>query len=68
MDKRGRLMKEYGWKPDYIRLELSGAQGWVWYNWSIENESSLLGERLERKTPGYVAQERERLLRWATAK
>jgi len=50
-------MKTYGWTLDYVRKGITGAQGWVYYNWACENESSLWGRSLVRKSPGYVKQE-----------
>ena len=40
---------------------MTGAQGWVYYNWSMENEANFWGSKLKRTTPGYIAQEIERL-------
>jgi hypothetical protein len=55
-------MASYGWSEDYVRKQLTGAKGWVYYNWAKENAASLLGALWERKSPGYVAQERQRWL------
>ena len=61
--KRARLMRAYGWSPDYVRKGITGAQGWVWYNWALENEASVWGVWLERTTPGYVKQEYQKRLK-----
>ena len=62
MEKRCILMKAFGWTPDQIRKRIPGAQGWAYYNWARENEASVWGSNLERKSPGYVKQEYERIL------
>lgn len=54
-------MKAYGWTADYVRKELVGAHGWVYFNWAIENESSVFGSGIERKGLGYVGQERVKI-------
>lgn len=54
-------MKSYGWSETYVSEELTGAQGWVFFNWAVENESSVWGSSIERKGDGYIAQERNRL-------
>ena len=51
-------MEHWGWSEDYVRKKLVGAQGWVYYNWALENQNNLLGGGPVRKTPGYLAQER----------
>lgn len=56
-------MKEFGFTPEFIDWELDGAQGWAYFNWSRENESSAFGDRLENKSPAYVKQEFENLMR-----
>jgi len=50
-------MKAYGWTPDFVRKGITGAQGWVYANWALENESSVWGGGLERKSDGYLKQE-----------
>lgn len=54
-------MATFGWSADFIRKKLPGAQGWVYMNWARENDIGLFGSGEERKTPGYVAQERLKL-------
>lgn len=54
-------MKTYHWTPDYAMEEITGAQGWVYRNWAVENEATLFGEGPKRKTPGYVKQEMDRM-------
>lgn len=56
-------MRSYQWKPDFVRYEITGAEGWVYYNWALENESSVWGSGLEKKSPGYLKQEINRLLK-----
>jgi len=34
----------------------------VYYNWSLENQDSLFGTGISRKSPGYLEQEVERRL------
>lgn len=41
---------------------MTGMKGWVYYNWSLENETSLFGGGVRRRTKGYVAQEIDRIL------
>ena len=58
-------MKTYGWTQDYVRKGLTGAQGWAFYNWALESESrnaGVWGAVLDRKSPGYVKQEMQRML------
>lgn len=59
-------MKSFGWSEDYVRKGITGAKGWVFYNWAIENEASIWGDRLERKTDGYVKQEKKKILEQLT--
>lgn len=40
-----------------MRKGITGAKGWVYYNWAVENEATVWGSRKERKSPGYVKQE-----------
>ena len=57
IEKRCRLMRTFagcGFTPDYVRKRLSGAQGWVYYYWALENEPF---GGAERKGPGYLRQE-----------
>jgi len=54
------LIKSFGWTPDYIRKRITGAQGWAYYFWAIQNEASMFSGGLELDK-GYVAQEIERL-------
>jgi hypothetical protein len=56
------LAKTYGWTDDYIRKGITGAKGWVYANWARENEMTVFGAIEERKSDGYVAQERRRIL------
>jgi len=60
-------MATFGWSRDHVMFEVPGAEGWVWYNWATENEATVWGQELERRSPGYVKREKERLLRqWRT--
>lgn len=43
-----------------MRKRITGAQGWAYYFWSIQNEAQVFGGGLEL-SGGYVAQEIERL-------
>jgi hypothetical protein len=60
-------MRTYGWSLDYVRLGMTGAQSWVWYNWAIENEMSAFGLVYKRKSDGYIRQEINRLVAVAKA-
>lgn len=51
-----------GFTAEYVRKRLPGAQGWVYYYWALENEASVFGTGLERKSDGYVKQEMKRRL------
>ena len=63
LDKRCRLMKTYGWTADYVRFEVTGAEGWIYYNWATENEASVWGSGVVNKTPSYVKQEWLKLMK-----
>ena len=54
-------MRTFGWTPDFVRKGITGAEGWIYYNWAMENEASIWGSGLDRRTPGYVKQEFEQL-------
>jgi len=56
-------MRAYGWTPDFVRLKITSAQGWVYYNWAKENEMTVLGANYELKTPGYIGQEKQKILK-----
>jgi len=55
-------MKTYGWTPDFVRKGITGAQGWVYYNWAMENEQVGFGPLVERTGDGYVAQQKKQIL------
>lgn len=55
-------MKSYGWTEDYVKFGITGARGWVFYNWAKENESSVWGSGLVQTSKGYVAQEIDRII------
>lgn len=57
-------MRCFGWTPDYIRKGITGAQGWAYFAWALENEMSMFGSSVERKSDGYIKQE----IKWLTAK
>ena len=50
-------MHNYGWTRDYVMDEITGAQGWVAYNWAAENAARMAGSSWVRTTDGYVKQE-----------
>ena len=54
-------MKVFGWSRDHCRKRITGAEGWVWYFWGLENEATLFGRLVERKGKGYIALESDRL-------
>ena len=59
-------MKAYGWTADYIRFEITGAEGWIYYNWAYENEASVWGSGV-RAVDGYVKQEWKQIIKsWQT--
>lgn len=39
------------------------AQGWVYYNWSMENDGWILFCNVRRDSPGYVKQEIDRMMK-----
>jgi hypothetical protein len=53
-------MKTFGWTPEYVLEDITGAHGWAYRNWALENEATMLGSAMERRTPGYVRQEIDR--------
>jgi hypothetical protein len=56
-DKHGKLMKEFGWTRDYVRLKITSAQGWVWYNWARQNEATMFGFNWKLSGRGYIGQQ-----------
>ena len=56
-------MRSFGFTPEFIDWELDGAQGWAYYNWARENAVSMMGGGIENKTPAYVKQEFEILMK-----
>ncbi len=54
-------MATFGWSEDYVCEEISGAKGWAFYVWAVENRASMAGGDFQRSTPGYVAQQIKRL-------
>lgn len=61
-------MATFGWSADYVRKGIPGAQGWVYYNWAVQNEATVWGTGREQKSDGYVRQETKRILEiWQTA-
>lgn len=55
-------MKAYGFASDYIDWELDGAHGWAYANWAVENEATVFGSSMEKKSDGYVRQEWKNLM------
>lgn len=54
-------MKHYPqFTEKHVRTGMTGARGWVFYNWAVENETQIWGTGLKRTTKGYIAQEMER--------
>lgn len=56
-------MSFYGWTADYVLDGITGAEGWVYYNWALENEAQIFGIKRERSSDGYVKQEWKRLMK-----
>lgn len=54
-------MATYGWTLDYVKFGMTGAQGWVWYNWAVESLIYAFGPVYKRTTEGYVKQEMKRI-------
>jgi len=54
-------MKSYGWTEDYVKYGITGARGWVFFNWAIENESRVWGGNVVHTTPGYVKQHYQKI-------
>ena len=50
------------YREEDVTMGMTGAQGWVLYAWAVEHEARVWGGRMKRTTPGYVAQERDRIL------
>lgn len=50
-------MSCYGWSEQYVRTGLSSAKGQVFANWALENEMTMFGSVVERRSPGYLKQE-----------
>lgn len=61
-EKICRLMSFYGWSEDYVLRRLIGARGWVYYNYAVENQASVWGNNIERRTDGYIAKEVKSIL------
>jgi hypothetical protein len=55
------LMHFYHWDEDYVRLKMTSAKSWVYYNFALENQMSVWGAAFERKTDGYVKQETKQI-------
>lgn len=56
-------MEAYGWTPDYVRWDLNGAEGWVYYNWARQNKASVWGSNEKPVTDGYLKQEIRRIMK-----
>lgn len=54
-------MSTFHWTEDYACEEISGAKGWVFYNFALENRATMFGALVERVGDGYIAKERKRL-------
>lgn len=61
-------MRTYGWSFDHVRKGMTGAQGWVWYSWALENEATAFGNCYKRTTDGYIRQETKRLMEMVSKK
>jgi len=55
-------MKTFHWSYQHVRLELPGAQGWVWYAWAMQSEQGGFGPAYKAISDGYVRQEVKRLM------
>ncbi len=54
-------MQTFGWSEQHVCEEITGAQGWAYYTWAVENRAILFGSEIQRASLGYVAQEIKRL-------
>ena len=55
-------MATFPWMTrDFVRKGMTGAEGWVYYNWARDNQQAGFGLMWRRRTPGYARQEYERL-------
>lgn len=43
--------------------DLTGAQSWVYYVWAVEREARMRGVIARRRTPGYVKQQVQQILK-----
>jgi hypothetical protein len=58
-------MKAFGWSYHHVRYGMTGAEGWVWYNFAMEDTIGAWGPVYRRVGDGYVRQETKRLIRIA---
>jgi hypothetical protein len=56
-------MKAYGWSESHVLDELDGAKGWVYFNWARANEAQVFGTGIKIKGDGYIAQERNKIVK-----
>ena len=62
VEKRGLLMREFGWSLKHVKFGMTGAEGWIWYNWARENLVTAFGPIYKRTSDGYIRQETKRLV------
>lgn len=48
---------------DIIRKGITGAEGWAYYNWAVEDDAGFWGAKFERKTDSPVKQEYKKRLK-----
>lgn len=56
-------MATFKWGEDYVCEELIGAKAWAYWCWAKENQANMFGSMYERSTDGYVAAERDLILK-----
>lgn len=52
----------------HCRRGMSGAEGWVWYNWARQNDVGAFGTNEVPTSPGYLKREIEAVLEERKAK
>lgn len=54
-------MATFHWSEEHVCEEISGAVGWAYYSWAIQNRAVMFGSSLEMSSTGYVGAEVKRL-------
>lgn len=56
-------MTAFGFSEEFVDWELDGLRGWAYHSWAKENEASIWGSNMERRSPGYVKREWNKLMK-----